>query len=313
MEQLVDDGLAADLRQWHEAERLETLAYADHDGVVIDLTESTRFGSGAVGYDDRPARRSQPLSVPHERTRVAGEVPDVRLDELVRTQALSPTAFGLPDDAFRPAKSRSPLEEGLVRGFDILVALVTLLVASPVMLVVALVVLVDSGGPVFYGSSRVGHRKPSFKAWKFRSMRPDADDQLARVLASDPEARTEYETYHKLHRDPRLTRVGGFLRRSSLDELPQLWNVLKGDMSIVGPRPKLPVDAACYGPALDTVLSVRPGLTGLWQVSGRNDVTMRERVVLDLRYVHNRSLRGDLWICVRTAVILCQPRRHGAY
>jgi lipopolysaccharide/colanic/teichoic acid biosynthesis glycosyltransferase len=308
MTQMAGRPIGAEQPRWLGVERLETLAYADHEGEVIQLARSPMSGVGQAApiqqVPQPPA--AGPLSA--QNTAPDDGVPGLRLDEVVRTQAISPTAFGLPDGAFSPAKSRSPIEEGLVRGFDIAVALLVLLAASPILLVVAAVVFVDSGGPVFYGSGRIGHRKPSFKAWKFRSMRPDADDQLARVLAADPAARTEYETYHKLRRDPRLTRVGGFLRRSSLDELPQLWNVLKGEMSIVGPRPKLPVDAACYGPALDTVLSVRPGLTGLWQVSGRNDVTMQERVVLDLRYVHNRTLRGDLWICIRTAIILCQPR-----
>jgi lipopolysaccharide/colanic/teichoic acid biosynthesis glycosyltransferase len=166
---------------------------------------------------------------------------------------------------------------------------------------------------VFYGSTRIGHDKPFFKAWKFRSMRPDADEVLAELLAADEAARAEYEHYHKLRDDPRLTRLGSFIRRTSIDELPQLFNILAGEMSVVGPRPKSVVDAEVFGPALDIVLQVRPGLTGLWQVSGRNQVPIQDRVALDVEYALTRTMLGDVRICARTFVQLWQPSRYGAY
>lgn len=206
-----------------------------------------------------------------------------------------------------------PVQRLTVRTFDVVVALIGLVVLAPLMLLVAVAVMLDSPGPILYGSERIGHAKPTFRAWKFRSMRPDADDVLGEILAGDDDAWTEYETYHKLRHDPRLTRVGSVIRQTSLDELPQLFNILIGQMSVVGPRPKLAKDAESYGDALAPVLAVRPGLTGLWQISGRSDLPMAERVALDLRYVTTRTLRGDLAICVRTFIQLWQPGRNGAY
>ncbi len=200
-----------------------------------------------------------------------------------------------------------------VRAFDLTVAVIGLVVLTPLMILVALAVFIDSPGPVFYGSSRLGREGATFKAWKFRSMRPDADRELNDLLATDDEARREFVRYHKLRNDPRLTRVGAVIRQLSLDELPQLINILVGQMSVVGPRPKADVDAPAYGDALDAVLTVKPGLTGLWQVSGRNHVPMAERVVLDLRYIRERTLWGDVVICLRTFVQLWQPGKHGAY
>jgi lipopolysaccharide/colanic/teichoic acid biosynthesis glycosyltransferase len=199
-----------------------------------------------------------------------------------------------------------------VRAFDITVATVALVVLAPLMALVAIAVMVDSPGPIVYGSTRVGHNRPTFRAWKFRSMHTDAETDLDTILAHDAAARKEYETYHKLHNDPRLTRVGAVIRQTSLDELPQLINILLGQMSVVGPRPKLPKDAAAYGDTLDAVLTVRPGLTGLWQVSGRNLLPMSDRVVLDLEYVATRSLIGDTVICARTFLQLWRPGKHGA-
>ena len=200
-----------------------------------------------------------------------------------------------------------------VRLFDLLLATAGLIVLAPLMLLVAIAVFVDSPGPVFYGSARLGRGGATFKAWKFRSMRPEADRELTDLLATDDEARREFVRYHKLRNDPRLTRVGAVIRQHSLDELPQLINILLGQMSVVGPRPKADVDAPAYGDALDAVLTVKPGLTGLWQVSGRNHVPMAERVVLDLRYVRERSLLGDVVICGRTFLQLWRPGKHGAY
>ena len=200
-----------------------------------------------------------------------------------------------------------------VRAFDLVVAAVGLVVLSPLMLAIALAIKLDSPGPVLYGSTRIGHRRETFRAWKFRSMQPDADAQLVRLLADDPEARREYRTYHKLRRDPRLTGVGALLRKTSLDELPQLFNILIGQMSVVGPRPKLLNEREPFGDALPLILQVKPGLTGLWQISGRNRLPVRDRVALEVDYVCTRSLRGDLRICLITLAQLLRPDDHGAY
>lgn len=200
-----------------------------------------------------------------------------------------------------------------VRTVDLGIAAFGLLVLWPLMAVLALAVKLDSPGPALYGSPRLGHNKGTFTAWKFRSMHQDADRQLQALLATDPAARREYRRFHKLKDDPRLTRVGRFIRRTSLDELPQLVNILMGEMSVVGPRPNLISEGELFGPALPVVLQVRPGLTGLWQVSGRNRLSVEERVALDLEYATNRTLGGDLLICGKTFVQLWQPGKHGAY
>jgi lipopolysaccharide/colanic/teichoic acid biosynthesis glycosyltransferase len=220
-----------------------------------------------------------------------------------------PLAPDLGLEVVRPSRR----QRVVVRAFDLAVALVGLVVLAPLMVLVAVAVMLDSPGPVLYGSSRVGYRKPTFRAWKFRSMRPEAERDLDALLANDDAARREYECYHKLRDDPRLTRVGAVIRQTSLDELPQLFNILVGEMSVVGPRPKLSQDAEAYGDVLDAVLTVKPGLTGLWQVSGRNRLPMAERVALDVEYVTNRSLVGDLRICGRTFLQLWRPGKHGAY
>ena len=200
-----------------------------------------------------------------------------------------------------------------VRVFDLTVAVTAILVMAPVMLLVALLVKVSSPGPVLYGSPRLSSRKPVFKAWKFRSMYLDADLRLASLLENDPVAAEEYAIYRKLSHDPRITTVGRFIRSLSLDELPQLFNILVGEMSVVGPRPKLQNECGLYREALSTVLSVKPGLTGLWQVSGRNWLPVDERIALDLEYVRRRTLGGDVAICLKTFMQLWRPRKHGAW
>ncbi|MEM7324470.1 MAG: sugar transferase [Actinomycetota bacterium] len=200
-----------------------------------------------------------------------------------------------------------------VRAFDLGVAVTALVVLSPLLLILAAVVKIDSPGPVLYGSPRIGRHGTTFTAWKFRSMHRDAERQLQAVLAADPAAREEYARFHKLKSDPRLTGVGRLIRRTSLDELPQLVNIIRGEMSVVGPRPNLLSEGELFGPALPVVLQVRPGLTGLWQVSGRNRLSVDQRVILDLKYATRRTLGGDLLICWRTFLQLWRPGRHGGY
>jgi lipopolysaccharide/colanic/teichoic acid biosynthesis glycosyltransferase len=197
------------------------------------------------------------------------------------------------------------------RLFDFFGAALGLVTLLPLFLLIGLLIRFESPGPVFYGQVRIGRRAAPFKLWKFRSMVADSEERLAEHLDQNPELRLSYAQYQKLWRDPRLTGLGRILRRSSLDELPQLWNVLKGDMSLVGPRPCLPEQAVDYGPAFSAYISVRPGITGLWQVSGRNDLSFADRVRMDEEYIRRWSYTLDGIILIHTiGVVLCGE---GAY
>jgi len=186
------------------------------------------------------------------------------------------------------------------RSLDVSVALTALFLLLPLFLLIALMIwATDRKTPVFR-HMRIGRDGRRFGCLKFRSMVPEGDAVLAAHLAADPQARAEWAATHKLSDDPRITRIGHVLRKTSLDELPQLWNVLRGEMSLVGPRPIVTAEVARYGHAFATCFSVPPGLTGLWQVSGRSDTTYAERVALDLDYATRWSLRRDLTIMLRT-------------
>lgn len=196
----------------------------------------------------------------------------------------------------------------LKRIFDVLIASVLLIVVAPLMLVIVPWIMLDSSGSAFYRQRRVGRDRQEFTIYKFRSMVLDAHY----ILEKDPALTAQYAVHWKLVTDPRVTRSGGFLRRTSLDELPQLVNVLKGDMSIVGPRPVQPNELVqCYGHNAEVVTSVRPGLTGLWQVSGRSAVSYEKRTALDIAYVQNRSFRLDWHILLKTIpAVLFQRGAH---
>jgi Undecaprenyl-phosphate galactose phosphotransferase WbaP len=184
-----------------------------------------------------------------------------------------------------------------------LVCLIGLL-SLPLIGLITLLIACDSPGPIFYRQTRIGQNGKLFKAWKFRSMVVNADIRLAQYLQDHPELRVSWEKDHKLKEDPRITRVGNFLRQTSLDELPQLWNVLRGEMSMVGPRPIVHEEVWRYGDKFDLYLQVLPGITGLWQVSGRNNVTYEERVNFDTQYVRNWSVWLDVYILIRTIKVV---------
>jgi lipopolysaccharide/colanic/teichoic acid biosynthesis glycosyltransferase len=198
----------------------------------------------------------------------------------------------------------------LKRGIDIVGSAIGLALLSPVMLAVAVVIALDDGFPIFYKSGRVGRNWGRITVWKFRTMRDGSHHHLAELLTDDEGRRLMFESNRKLRDDPRRTRVGVFLRRSSLDELPQLWNVLRGDMSLIGPRPCAPDELRDVEEA-DVILSVRPGITGLWQVSGRSDLHFAQRMELDAEYVRRRSLGFDLGILAKTFGAVVSGR--GAY
>jgi exopolysaccharide production protein ExoY len=197
------------------------------------------------------------------------------------------------------------------RAFDLTVAGVALLFLAPLMLCLALLIFLQDGHSPLYRQRRLGRYGRSFPCLKFRSMAPDAEERLAECIASNAAARAEWEQTHKLRHDPRVTRLGRFIRRSSLDELPQLFNVLSGDMSIVGPRPIVQAEVVRYGRHFRRYCAVRPGITGLWQVSGRNDTSYRRRVVMDVAYSRAKRVTFDARIVVATvpAVLL----RRGSY
>jgi lipopolysaccharide/colanic/teichoic acid biosynthesis glycosyltransferase len=187
------------------------------------------------------------------------------------------------------------------RIFDFVASAILLIMLLPLFLFIAIGVALD-GGPVFFSHRRIGKDGRTFLCHKFRSMVTDAEARLADCLARDPTAAREWARDHKLTNDPRITRWGAFLRQTSLDELPQLVNVIRGDMSLVGPRPVTKAELSRYGWRSHRYLAVKPGVTGLWQVSGRNDLDYGERVRLDVRYAETVTLHGDVVILLRTVL-----------
>jgi len=186
------------------------------------------------------------------------------------------------------------------RIFDLMVATTIAVAILPFAVLVALAVVLDSPGPALFRQPRLGRNGRIFHVLKFRTMIVDAEDRLRAVLASSPAAREEYGRYHKLRNDPRITRLGRILPATSIDEIPQLWNVIVGDMSLVGPRPYLPREQAAMAPADRTILLATPGITGLWQVTGRNRKSFEDRIRVDIEYVRNWSLWVDLYVLAKT-------------
>lgn len=206
----------------------------------------------------------------------------------------------------------APKREDVVKAiFDRCFAALALLFFAPFLIAISLVIYFGDGRPVLFRHKRVGRGGKVFDCLKFRTMANDADERLKAILETDPEARAEWEANQKLEDDPRITCVGEFFRKTSLDELPQFWNVLRGEMSVVGPRPIVEKEAHHYGEHYQDYLSVRPGVTGLWQVTGRSRTSYAERVALDSDYVRNRSFRMDLWIILKTIKVMLV--RDGAF
>lgn len=186
------------------------------------------------------------------------------------------------------------------RGLDISVCLLAFVLLSPAFLAVTIAIKIADPGPVFFRQRRIGKDGRFFRCWKFRTMVVDAEQRLEKLLRSDPDAAAEWKENQKLRVDPRITPLGRFLRRTSLDELPQLMNILVGEMSLVGPRPIVEDEVKRYGERFALYCRVRPGLTGLWQISGRSDTRYFERVLLDARYVCSKSVLKDIKIMVLT-------------
>ena len=248
-----------------------------------------------------------------------------KVQPLVKSMGVIPNLVGVPmggieaESLFNEKLMLLRLKNNLARPinrwiktiFDYVLTISGTIAISPILIVIALWIYKDSPGPVIFKHRRIGKNGKEFNCYKFRSMCVDAKERLEQLLANDPEARAEWEKDFKLKNDPRITKSGAFLRKTSLDELPQIFNVLKGEMSLVGPRPIIRDEMIRYGEYIDDYLMVKPGITGMWQVSGRSDTGYKERVQLDSWYVRNWSVWLDLMLLWRTMKIVIKCK--GAY
>ncbi|NGX62066.1 MAG: UDP-glucose:undecaprenyl-phosphate glucose-1-phosphate transferase [Chlamydiae bacterium] len=212
----------------------------------------------------------------------------------VKTTAIAPPSRRMRKDSIPIVEERGK------RIFDLLFSTGVLLGTLPIFLLIALGIRFFSRGPVFFSQERVGRGGKVFRCYKFRTMHLDAEKRLSKLFASSPHLRSEWDLTQKLRNDPRIFSFGRFLRVTSLDELPQFWNVLKGEMSVVGPRPYMVNQKKILKTHEPKILSVRPGITGLWQTSGRSQTTFQERIVLDAAYVDRRSFTSDLLLILKT-------------
>ena len=197
--------------------------------------------------------------------------------------------------------------------FDLFFASIFLITGLPVILIIALLIKLSSRGPIFFSQERIGKNNIPFKCLKFRTMHPEAEDILENLIMQNNLIKKEFEETHKIKNDPRITNIGKFLRKTSLDEIPQFLNVIKMEMSIVGPRPIVKKEILKYGKSYKKVISIKPGITGLWQVSGRNNLSYKRRVTLDCLYVDNMNPIIDLRIIIRTFGVIFFPNDRGAY
>ena len=197
--------------------------------------------------------------------------------------------------------------------FDLFFSSIILIAGLPIFLIIALLIKLSSRGPIFFLQERIGKNKKTFKCIKFRTMHIEAEDILENLLTNNEKLRIEFEETHKLKNDPRITNIGKFLRKTSLDEMPQFLNVIKMEMSVIGPRPIVKHEIQKYGKSYNKVISIKPGITGLWQVSGRNNLSYKRRVILDCLYVDNIGPIIDLRIIIRTFGVIFFPNDRGAY
>lgn len=248
-----------------------------------------------------------------------------KVQPLVKNMGIIPNLVGIPmggievESLFNEKLMLLRLKNNLARSwnrylkiiFDFALTLVGTVAISPILIFIAIWIYIDSPGPVIFKHTRIGKNGKKFPCYKFRSMCIDAKEKLAELLENDPVAKAEWERDFKLKNDPRITKSGAFLRKTSLDELPQIFNVLKGEMSLVGPRPVIEEELERYGEYVNDYLMVKPGITGMWQVSGRSDIDYKERVLLDSWYVRNWSVWIDIVMLVKTLKVVLL--RKGAY
>ena len=268
---------------------------------ALPKTNATALPYGSVDVTDRAPTRY----VMRREVAYAGSVDPVTLPVYGTAEI---TDFAPAE--VQPALAESAVRNAAIRVLDVLGALAGLLLASPILLVLALLIRRD-GGKALFSQIRVGKEGVGFQCYKMRSMASDAEARLSSLLEADPQAAAEWAEHRKLRNDPRITPLGHFIRKTSLDELPQLWNVLKGDMSLVGPRPIVPDELAMYGKDAAAYMAQRPGLTGLWQVSGRSDCDYETRVALDIEWNNRRTVLSYLEIIFKTVPAVLA--KDGAY
>lgn len=295
---------------------LRPIAILDEHGVEhSDNLLSEKLSEKAIPYatasSDQHSSCYAIVALPHLSSEELSDVLTHRADKYSRVLIL-PDLYGMSSLFVAPRDINGMLgleiHQGLTqflpqavkRCCDIAITLTAGILLAPVIVFVYLAVRFTSPGPVFYGQRRIGRNNEEFTAWKFRSMVMNADTVLQKYLSENPSLREEWEKDHKLKRDPRITTIGRILRKTSLDELPQLWNVLCGQMSLVGPRPIVSAEVHKYGKRFNHYRRVKPGITGLWQTSGRNNTTYEVRTRLDEYYVRNWSVSLDLYILIRT-------------
>ncbi len=262
------------------------------------------------------------ISIPSARAEIQQNI----INRFYNTFAVTwviPDLIGVPNQAIQPHNIgsiaslevknnlRSVQARFIKRTLDLILSAVGLILILPLLIIIVFAVRVDSQGPAVYKAARVGRGGKTFPCYKFRSMYQDAEQRLVELLSSDPTRREEYETFHKLRNDPRVTRVGAFLRKTSLDELPQLFNVLVGQMSLVGPRPYLPRELPKMGDSAHEILLVTPGMTGYWQVNERSESTFTRRLDMDKFYIANWSPWLDLAVLIQTIQVVLKGK--GAY
>ena len=248
-----------------------------------------------------------------------------KVQPLVKSMGVIPNLVGVPmggveaESLFNEKLMLLRLKNNLARPvnrwiktvFDYVLTIIGTIVILPLFIVIAIWIYKDSPGPVIFKHRRIGKNGREFNCYKFRSMCADAKEKLEQLLANDPESKAEWEKDFKLKNDPRITKSGAFLRKTSLDELPQIFNVLKGEMSLVGPRPIIKDEMVRYGEFINDYLMVKPGITGMWQVSGRSDIDYKQRVQLDSWYVHNWSVWLDIMLLYKTFKVVLLKK--GAY
>ena len=250
---------------------------------------------------------SKPHLIQNENMILDGSGGELLSDAASLNRPVLPRSHSYVPEASTP---RHVTYHALKRILDVIGSLLIGLVFSPLIIVIAVRMSLEDG-PILFRHPRVGRGGMAFECLKFRTMVPNAEQILRDLLAKDPQANAEWLRDHKLKNDPRVTRIGRFLRRTSLDELPQLWNVLRGEMSLVGPRPIVKEEMLRYGKHARRYLAAKPGVTGLWQVTGRNDTDYRRRVALDAYYVKKHSILMDVRILLKTIKVVVWGR--GAY
>ena len=201
----------------------------------------------------------------------------------------------------------------LKRCLDILFSFFLIIFLIPLFLIIGIVIKFNSKGTIIYSQKRIGKKNKPFACYKFRTMHPQAKYLLKKILLQNPNFRNEFENTRKIINDPRITNIGKFLRFTSLDELPQIFNVLKGDMSFIGPRPIVKSEIKKYGKNFKKAFSVKPGISGLWQVSGRNKISYKKRIELDTFYAENMDFLLDIKIFTKTIIVILFPFDKGAY